>query len=336
MNEKEDSKLKLIFPKQGESVSLANEAISKWVLNYKPHSMGNNYVKCDHCKEKSILFKWKCNDPVDSYILKIKELATNEEQKFEVAHPYLEVTCLNVNSKYLWSVEAIVNHKIIAKQSNEFITLKTPKFINVEGVLNFRDIAFFSNTLKQGMIFRSASLDEITERGISKIKKLKIRSDIDLREPNEGLAGIHSPLKDTNYYCLPGAYYVESGAKITDPKYQANLVKVIEELANEENYPLVIHCAIGRDRTGTLAAILEALLGATYEDILMDYEASFFSEAAHKDNANPDDMTNKILEVYNYLNNYSSSSLAENSEKFLLNIGAKKTSLDKIKLIMKN
>ncbi len=335
MFKKENIELMIISPKEGEKITLANKRLSKWISNYKPYSNKYSYLKGDNFKKKNILFKWKCNVPIDKYILRIKEEVTNIEQVFEVNRSCLKISDLNVNSSYIWSVEAITNNKILSKISCEFYTLKTPKFIKVNGVLNFRDIAFFSNTLKQGMIFRSARLEEISKCGKAKIKSLKIKTDIDLREPAEGLAGIHSPIENINYYCLPGAYYVDSDAKITDPKYQANLVKIIKILSNEENYPVVIHCAIGRDRTGTLAAIIEALLGATYEDILIDYSASFFSEASKIDNANPIDMTNKILEVYDYLNNYSNSSLSENCEKFLIDIGAEKISLDKIKLIMK-
>ena len=39
---------------------------------------------------------------------------------------------------------------------------------------------------------------------------------------------------------------------------------------------IYFHCRIGTDRTGTLAYILEGLLGVTDEERLEDYELSFF------------------------------------------------------------
>ena len=40
---------------------------------------------------------------------------------------------------------------------------------------------------------------------------------------------------------------------------------------------IYFHCRIGTDRTGTLAYILEGLLGVSEEDRVDDYELSFFS-----------------------------------------------------------
>ena len=41
-----------------------------------------------------------------------------------------------------------------------------------------------------------------------------------------------------------------------------------------ENHPLVFNCAIGKDRTGILAAILLSVLGVKDEDIIEDYSLS--------------------------------------------------------------
>jgi protein tyrosine/serine phosphatase len=39
---------------------------------------------------------------------------------------------------------------------------------------------------------------------------------------------------------------------------------------------IYFHCAIGTDRTGTMAYFLEGLLGVSLEDKLEDYELSYF------------------------------------------------------------
>ena len=41
-----------------------------------------------------------------------------------------------------------------------------------------------------------------------------------------------------------------------------------------ENHPLVFNCAIGKDRTGILAAVLLSALGVDDEDIIEDYVLS--------------------------------------------------------------
>ena len=44
----------------------------------------------------------------------------------------------------------------------------------------------------------------------------------------------------------------------------------------DDNYSLLFHCRIGADRTGTLAYILEGLLGAPTEERYRDYELTVF------------------------------------------------------------
>lgn len=43
----------------------------------------------------------------------------------------------------------------------------------------------------------------------------------------------------------------------------------------ESDGPYLIHCSLGRDRTGVVCAVIEALCEATYEEIIEDYMASY-------------------------------------------------------------
>lgn len=52
------------------------------------------------------------------------------------------------------------------------------------------------------------------------------------------------------------------------------LRQVFEILANEENYPLLIHCSAGKDRTGLVIALLLLIAGAEEEAIIKDYSLS--------------------------------------------------------------
>ncbi len=47
-------------------------------------------------------------------------------------------------------------------------------------------------------------------------------------------------------------------------------------LLDEANYPLVFHCIAGQDRTGSVAFILNALLGVEIEELYLDWEISGF------------------------------------------------------------
>lgn len=47
--------------------------------------------------------------------------------------------------------------------------------------------------------------------------------------------------------------------------------RLFELLGDERSYPVLFHCAAGKDRTGVVAALLLAVLGVSQEEILADY-----------------------------------------------------------------
>ena len=51
---------------------------------------------------------------------------------------------------------------------------------------------------------------------------------------------------------------------------------------DEKNYPIGFHCIAGADRTGSLAYLLEALLGVSDEDLVLDWELTAFHNPNHK------------------------------------------------------
>ena len=54
------------------------------------------------------------------------------------------------------------------------------------------------------------------------------------------------------------------------------VAKAFALLADRANYPLVFHCIGGADRTGTVAFILNALLGCAEEELYLDWEVTGF------------------------------------------------------------
>ncbi|WP_159449577.1 tyrosine-protein phosphatase [Demequina sp. NBRC 110057] len=59
-------------------------------------------------------------------------------------------------------------------------------------------------------------------------------------------------------------------ARMTEGASAAALTRGVAEVANAEA-PVLMHCSAGKDRTGVLAALVLALLGAERQDIVDDY-----------------------------------------------------------------
>eukprot|EP00210_Caulerpa_lentillifera_P006934 g6630.t1 len=52
------------------------------------------------------------------------------------------------------------------------------------------------------------------------------------------------------------------------------LADLLRVFANADNYPILMHCTHGKDRTGIVAYLLEAICGVSLEDITNDYTLS--------------------------------------------------------------
>lgn len=278
-------------------VSLADAAVSEYFTASTEAeqiaALGKYASISDEKGGKSVRFSWKGNGSV-KYTL---YLADNE--RFENAKEYVasglenELCVYNLvpSSAYYWKVcgtfdgdESVTSHF-----TTESISLRC---VFVDGAVNTRDIGGYAaanGSVNYGKIYRGGSLDSITNAGAETLKNdLKIKTEIDLRKDGAqktdrlGLsyykfdAGSYTDILDlAAWNALPEAARREFNAK-----YSAGIKNIFEILANEENYPVYIHCDNGADETGTVAFLINALLGVSESDLIRDFELSSFSAAA--------------------------------------------------------
>jgi protein-tyrosine phosphatase len=147
----------------------------------------------------------------------------------------------------------------------------------IDGTTNVRDIGGMTtpegNLIRQGLIFRSAEINQtytVTPKGLDQLYRLGIVCEIDLRNSSENprivmpwLRRYIRPVNDDGSGMEPYLY----GLKNTTGPIRS----VFKELAITQNYPVFLHCRIGADRTGTITALLEALLGCSEQQMGMDY-----------------------------------------------------------------
>lgn len=185
------------------------------------------------------------------------------------SHTKTEIMNLKNNTKYYLQVEKGDIKSDIASFENKTDFIRN---INLMGVNNVRDIGDKYTTngmyIKQGLAFRGGCIDSLSDKGKEHMdSQLKIKTELDLREEEYALDSGNV----ANYISIKFDYN-EAMIDETEKWKQA-----LELFADENNYPIYYHCAIGTDRTGYLSYLLEGILGLSKNDSLVDYMFSNFS-----------------------------------------------------------
>jgi hypothetical protein len=166
-----------------------------------------------------------------------------------------------------------------------FSTAGQMRHLKVEGTANVRDLGGWptasGKTVRYGMIFRGAELNgghDLTPQGIEALRLAGIKAELDLRSDSEARSITKSVLGNGVAYKRTPLGQTQSHMEgLTNSKatYKTALQYVMTSVKNDK--PVYFHCAIGRDRTGTLAFLLEGVLGMSKSDIYKDYELTNFS-----------------------------------------------------------
>ena len=169
-----------------------------------------------------------------------------------------------------------------------------------------------------------ARLDEPTKAYL--LDKLGIRSDVDLRGPTEVWGMTESPLGSrARWFWLENRSY--------DGVFHATgkdgFSKVFKVFLDEANYPIVIHCIGGADRTGCAAWILNGLLGVAEDDLMKDWELTCF--AYESQSFGHETRIDRFLEG---LNKYSGGTMQERCESYVKSLGFTDADLEKFRSIM--
>ena len=279
---------------------------------------------------------------VSSYTFKLSEFSdfSKCDTIETVETNSISIYNLKIHTLYYWCVEYKVNDATEKTAVKTFvIENKIPRNLYVEGLTNVRDIGGYrlgvNKYVKQGMIYRCSRLNEnetttnlITEAGIDEmVNHLGIKSELDIRRTrnNENGGITSSPLGDSvNYYSVP----MESGGNLF--LINKDVIKdAFAVLGDESNYPVVIHCSIGTDRTGMLCFFINALLGVSKEDLYRDYLFSNFGNIGGS-------RTSSIIDKYiKEIEEMNGKTFAEQTYNYLLSLNVKESDLKTIIRIMK-
>ncbi len=241
------------------------------------------------------LFYWNTADSgklIYDFVLSEDTIFTTNEVLFSgISDTQCAVWNLKINTKYFWAVFGKDSSNIVA--ASAVSTFKTPdlwpRMLYIDGTKNVRDIGGLKtiegNLVGQGLFIRSAELNKtqaITQKGLEQLYRLGIASVIDLRDSLDNPQLVISwlqryirPVNDDGSGMEPYLY----GLKNTT----VSIRTVFKELAIAQNYPVFLHCRIGADRTGTIAALLEAILGCSEQQMGLDYMWTSLSLTGSRD-----------------------------------------------------
>ena len=146
---------------------------------------------------------------------------------------------------------------------------------------NFREVT--AGNIKNGRLYRSASPCDNTRSRASctdaLAAKAGIKCIVDLADSDEEIEGyfasedFDSPFF-REMYSNNDVIAMSLSMNYLDINFQKGLTEGLSVMAQKEG-PYLVHCLEGKDRTGFVCMILEALCGASYQEIVDDYMLSY-------------------------------------------------------------
>ena len=287
----------------------------------------------------AIVFEWDYiaeKGEETEYILAISESEDmSNPLLYATIEEYVEVYNLKIATKYYWTVTLGEKTSMVYEFTTDDIA---PRNLYVDGITNVRDIGGWltenGTRTKQGFVYRCARLNESLDNGGGVIitdsgkkvmlEDLGIKTEIDVRRADKGETGglTASVLGDTvKYLNFPMDH---ANDILNDNKEQ--ILNFFATLADEENYPMIIHCSVGCDRTGMLVFMLNALLGVPEEDLIRDYLFSNFADVDNKRKVE----TLKSTAYYQAIMSAEGDTMSEKAYNCLSNFGVPTENLDAV------
>jgi len=288
----------VVVPKEHE---LMNKAVlsllSDSSRNIKTHFNNNNCKKGQSCDRPNIY-----NSKISGNIkLSLYNPSSNKKEYITTVNNNVMLTNLLIpgNTYYLESSNDSKNYEYVSIN-------KGIRMIQVKSVRNIRDFGGWKadgGTLKYGIIFRGASPYESLTETESTFKQIGITDIVDIRS-NSQFNSDKSKLKSFNKHNYQ--VYGYTIKRINSHKAVEAIMKLV--VAGRKVY---FHCAVGTDRTGTIAMLLEGILGLNKTYLFDDYELSYFRREVW--NAGKTRNGSEINSLYNQIKSYGTME----QEKFI-------------------
>lgn len=154
----------------------------------------------------------------------------------------------------------------------------------VPGAINFRDIgglAAGDARTRSGVLYRSGNLAHLDDVGVDALAALGLRRIIDLRADDEvdrhpsRIEGLDLTLQRVPLFLGSVASLFEQDISLADmyrrivDESAAGVVEVVRGIIAQQ--PVLVHCTVGKDRTGVTVALTLAAAGVDEDEVVADY-----------------------------------------------------------------
>jgi protein-tyrosine phosphatase len=247
---------------------------------------------CELIPNGTYLIKWETFPPIKGTV---KVYESNRPDSFNLYSPIFE---LNIEDGYKRILTAPASSRTYFKLvfNKKYSVITADRTVPMQGIFNFRDLGGYYNKenkqLYWGKLYRSGSLAMATRHDLRVLGKLEIETVIDLRTEKESYS-YPNKFKAPQVYNLPlrGNRYDIFFDEILSQKmkrkdiliYDQNVfsfllenntdyfIKMFDILLEENNYPIVIYCSLGKDRTAIASTLILAALNVDEETIVEDF-----------------------------------------------------------------
>lgn len=229
------------------------------------------------------------------------EITLNEAAKYKDVQDTLGVKYSNVRSEY---------------ESDEIFA-------------NYRSIELGS--IKKDKLYRSASPIDNTNNRADYVSSLIARDNIEYIFDLSNTSDKHAEyaVKDTTsniwkqIYNDGHVYDVKVDANFNSESYYPKMKILAEQMADASG-KILFHCQEGKDRTGFVAILLEALCGASFDEIANDYLVTYENYYHITKDKNPKQyQVLKELKLYEMTDFIVGSEVGDKATKEQLQLGAK-------------
>ncbi|MDR3338508.1 MAG: tyrosine-protein phosphatase [Candidatus Symbiothrix sp.] len=249
-------------------------------------------VVCETTATGNFLIKWETFPPIKG-LVKIYE--SSNPDSFNIAFPIAE-TEINKGFSSVLSVRTFGRSYFKLVFDDKYSVITAERIVPMQFLYNFRDLGgYYNDKARQtqwGKLYRSSSLSPAGLHDIRKLDNLEIRTIIDFRTEKESS---DSPCKYTKakivnlpLRCKTQTLFLHkilskemrtgdvivalqdatASLLVDNPDYFSEMFDI---LLDAENYPIVVNCATGKDRSGIAAALILAALDVDWEDIIRDF-----------------------------------------------------------------